>query len=580
MLRSVGLACGSSSQKAVMLPRKIASLLAGLVLATAIGTQSPSSDVSVGVFPFLVGDMDPRIGEIVTNCQSNGIDTVYVSAFRTTGPSTGSLWIDDSAGTWSPIWGAVRPGGAGLNLPNLIAACHAQNVRVVAVLKCFDASVQPSDVAHRQYLLDVISYLTDSFEPNGQPTFDIDGIALDYVRYVGSSSASASNVTAFVSDVRSQIGGLSLHAYLIANRYTFDGPVYNQQFNSYGFVRNSLSTQYGQDWEQLAPLLDVLMPMAYSANGSIYSTYAGHQGYVHKTAEYARQACTIAGVPNRRVVPVVKTYTGSGEATTVATIDASITGALNGGGDGYQSFRYDLLVNNSTWWGPMAQHAVPGCNWPRPSVSVACPRLTSTSDAIGSADLEQSSASLSVRFDFESDGVFDTPWLANVPTSDLAPYPNEWTQTIQVRDVDNHVATTRRRFATGLPLVLFPTSVSTATGGFINAFVDAGPAAAGHTYLVLGSLSGSSPGFTWGPNYPVPLNIDALTNYFVTTPNGGLLTNGMGTLDGLGRATAVLQWPPAVLSFLAGFPMQWTFVAQDPAGTASCVGNGQVLLLQ
>lgn len=563
-----------------MLPRKVVIALAGFLLATASGAQAPSSDVSVGVFPFLVGDMDARVGEIVTNCQVNGIDTVYVSAFRATGPTTGTLWVDDSAGTWSPTWGAVRPGGVGINLRNLIAACHAQNVRVVAVLKCFDASVQPDDVAHRQYLLDVVSYLVDSFESNGQPTFDIDGIALDYVRYVGSSGANASNVTAFVSDVRSRIGGLSLHAYLIANRYTFDGPIYNLQFNTYGFVRNSLSAQFGQDWEQLAPLLDVLMPMAYSADGSIYSTYAGHQGYVQKTAEYARQACVNAGVPARRVVPAVKTYTGSGETTTVATIDASISGALNGGGDGYQSFRYDLLVNNSAWWGPMAQHAVPGCNWPRSSVSVTCPRLTSTSDAIGSTDLEQSSASLLVRFDFESDGVFDTPWLANVPRDDLAPYPAEWTQTIQVRDVDDHVATTRRRFATGAPLILFPNSVSTAAGGLINAFVDAGPAAAGHTYLVLASLSGSSPGFTWGASYPVPLNIDALTNYFVTSPNGGLLTNGMGTLDGLGRATAVLQWPPVVLSFLAGFPMQWSFVAQDPVGSASCVGNGAVLLLQ
>lgn len=558
----------------------LVALAAGLVLASAQPGQAPSSDVSVGVFPFLVGDMDSRVNEIVTNCQSNGIDTLYVSAFRATGPSSGTLWIDDSAGTWSPTWGSVRPGGAGINLPLLIAGCHAQNIRVVAVLKCFDGTVQPDDGAHRQYLLDVVDYLVDSFEPNGQPTYDIDGIALDYVRYVGSSGANASLVTSFVSDVRDHIGGLSLHAYLIANRYTFDGPVYNLQFNSYSSVRSSLASQFGQDWEQLAPLLDVLMPMTYTADGSIYSTYAGHQGYVHKAAEYARQACTNAGVPTQRVVPVVKTYTSSGETTTTSTIDASITGALNGGGDGYQSFRYEFLVNNPSWWGPMAAHAVSGCNWPRPSVTVSCPKLTSTSDAIGSSDNEQSSASLSVRYDFDSDGVFDTPWSANVPTIDLAPYPTVWTQTIQVRDANDHVATTRRRFATGSPLVMFPTSVSTIAGGFVSLFVDAGPAAAGHTYLVLASLSGASPGFVWGPGYPVPLNIDVVTNYFVTTPNGGLISNGLGTLDAQGRATAVMQWPPQVLSFLAGFPMHWSFVAQDAGGTASCVGDSKVLMLQ
>lgn len=560
--------------------RALTSFLAGCLLSVSLGAQNPSSDVSVGVFPFLVGNMDARIGEIVSNCQGNGVDTVYVSVFRTTGPSTGSLWIDDSAGDWLPSWGSVRPGGAGIHLPNLIAGCHAQNIRVVAVIKCFDNTVQPSDAAHRAYLLDVIDYLTDSFAPSGAPTYDLDGIALDYVRYVGSTGANANVVSSFVADVRDRIAGMSLHAYLIANRYTFDGPVYNSQFSSYASVRSSLASQYGQDWEQLAPLLDVLLPMAYTADGSIYSTYAGHQSYVAKTAEYARLACIMAGVPTRRVVPVVKTYTSTGETTSVQTIAASITGALNGGGNGYQSFRYQYLVNDPTWWGPMAQYAVPGCNWPRPSVTVSCPKLTSTSDAIGSSDAEQASASLLARYDFDSDGVFDTPWQSNVPTSDLAPYPGLWTQTVQVRDADNHVATTRRRFSTGSPLTLFPSSISTINGGQINAFVDAGPAAAGHTYLVLASLSGGSPGFLWGPGYPVPLNIDALTNYFVTSPNGGLLSNGLGTLNGLGRATATLQWPPQVLSFLAGLPMQWSFVAQDIAGTASCVGDQAVLQLQ
>ncbi|MFT6082668.1 MAG: hypothetical protein ACJAQZ_004749, partial [Planctomycetota bacterium] len=147
-------------------------------------------------------------------------------------------------------------------------------------------------------------------------------------------------------------------------------------------------------------------------------------------------------------------------------------------------------------------------------------------------------------------------------------------------DAQGHVATTRRRFSTGSPLTLFPSSVSTISGGLINVFVDAGPAAAGHTYLVLASLSGGSPGFIWGPGYPVPLNIDALTNYVVTSPNGGLMSNGLGSLNGLGRATARLQWPPQVLSFLAGLPIQWSFVAQDIAGNASCVGDQAVLQLQ
>ena len=305
--------------------------LTGLLLAGCLVAQAPSTDVAVGVFPFLVGNMDPRINEIVTNCTTHGIDTLYVSAFRATGPSTGDLWVTDSAGDWNPAWGPVRSTGAGIHLQNLITACHAANVRVVAVLKCFADTVQPDNTAHKQYLLDVIDYFVDAWQGNGTPVYDLDGIALDYVRYVGGTNVNVANVTNFVSDVRQRIGNLSLHAYLIANRYSFDGPTYNGVFNSYASTMGQLQSQFGQHWEQLAGLVDVLMPMAYTANGSIYATYALHQAYVRKTAEYARTAASNAGVPTRRVQPTIKTYTGESETTTDLTIEASITGALLGG---------------------------------------------------------------------------------------------------------------------------------------------------------------------------------------------------------------------------------------------------------
>ncbi|MBL8756704.1 MAG: hypothetical protein JNK15_25635, partial [Planctomycetes bacterium] len=353
-----------------MLRHLAASLLTGLLAA-----QAPSTDVAVGVFPFLVGNMDTRINEIVTNCQTYGIDTLYVSAFRATGPSAGDLWITDSAGDWNAAWGPVRPGGAGIHLQNLITAAHAANLRVVAVLKCFADTVQPDNTAHKQYLLSVVDYFVDAWQANGTPVYDLDGIALDYVRYVGGTNVNVANVTNFVADVRQHIGPLSLHAYLIANRYSFDGPTYNSVFNSYASTMGQLQSQFGQHWEQLAQYVDVMMPMAYSADGSIYATYAGHQAYVRKTSEYARQAVTTAGFPTRRVQPTIKTYTGDGETTTTSTIEASITGALLGGGDGYQSFRYQYLVNNPTWWTKMAQYAVPGCNWPRPAYTASSPRL-------------------------------------------------------------------------------------------------------------------------------------------------------------------------------------------------------------
>ena len=557
----------------------IAILLAAFPTREVVA-QTPSSDVSVGIFPFLVGNMDARINEIVGNCSTHGIDTVYVSVFRTTGASTGSLWINDSAGDWQPAWGSVRSGGAGINLPNLIAACHAANVRVVGIIKCFDDTVQPDNLAHRQYLLDVIDYLVDAWQANGQPTYDLDGIALDYVRYVGSSSANVQQVTSFVQAVREHIGNLSLHAYLIANRYTFDGPTYNQNFQSYASVRSSLASQYGQDWQALAPLLDVLMPMAYTADGSIYSTYAGHQAYVGKTAEYARTACLLAGVPTRRIVPAIKTYTSTGETTTTQTIDASIVGALQSGADGYQSFRYQFLISNPTWWNPMSAHAQPGCNWPRPSLSAFAPKLTASIDPTASRDSDQASNTLLVRLDFDGDAVFDTPWQVNGLSTQLMRQPGAWSSTVQVQDSDGHVSTTRRRFFAGSPLTLFPAAVNTVNGGQINILLDAGPAAAGQTYLVLATLSGTAPGFLWGPGIPVPINVDGVTMFFASNPSGSLMSNGLGTFDGVGRANATFLWPPQVLSFLAGLPMHWTFVAQNAVGLPTCAADSKLLLLQ
>lgn len=559
-----------------MLPR----LAATALLAAGLGAQSPSTDVAVGVFPFLVGNMDNRINEIVTNCQTYGIDTLYVSAFRATGPSTGDLWVTDSAGDWNAAWGPVRSGGAGIHLQNLITACHAANVRVVAVLKCFADTVQPDNAAHRQYLLDVIDYFVDAWQPNGQPVYDLDGIALDYVRYVGGSNVNAANVTNFVADVRQRIGNLSLHAYLLANRYSFDGPTYNGVFNTYASVRSQLISQFGQDWEQFALLCDVLMPMAYTANGSIYGTYALHQAYVRKTAEYARTACTIAGVPSRRVCPTIKTYSGDTETTTVQTIEASITGALLGGADGYQAFRYQFLVNNPTWWTPMAQYAVPGCNWPRPSYLTTSPRLTTTYDPSATIDADQPPNSLEVRFDFDGDDVFDTAWQPNMPTAGLSRHPGVWRTTMQARDLQGHVATTRRRFTAGSPVSLVPPFVSAAGGGLMQLQLDVGSAGAGGIYLVILGVSGTAPGFLWEPGFPVPLNIDAVTLQYLADPSvSGLLTGGLGLFDAQGRATPLFVAPAGALQGLAGIQVAWTFLSVTPALVPMCVGDAKVMAI-
>jgi hypothetical protein len=554
-------------------------LLVPFSCAAALAAQTPSSDVAVGVFPFLVGNMDGRVTEIVTNCQTYGIDTLYVSVYRATGPSTGDLWITDNAGDWNAAWGPVRPGGAGINLQTLIPACHAANIRVVGILKCFADTVQPDSAAHKQYLLDVIDYFVDAWLPNGQPIYDLDGLALDYIRYVGGTNVNASNVTNFLADVRQHVGSLSLHAYLIASRYTFDGGTYNGQFQSYATVINSFASQYGQHWEQMAQYIDVMMPMAYTADGSIYNSYALHQAYVRQCAAYARTACQIAGYPARRVCPTIRTYADTSETTTDQTVEASITGALLGGGDGYQAFRYQHLVNHPSWWTKMAQYAVAGCNWPMPIFTASAPRLTTTVDPTASRDADQTSGSLQVRFDYNGDRLFDTPWVANAPAVGLARYPGTWQATMQVKDAGNHVSVTRRRFNAGSAVAVVPGNLSATYGGSVQIQFDVGTAGAGNIYLALATLSGTAPGFVWQPGFPVPLNVDFVTNAFATDPNGGVLANGLGVFDVNGRATAVLTLPPQLVQPFVWQSVHWNFLSMDLFGQPRCVGDSKPMVI-
>jgi len=540
-------------------------------LALSAPRAQSSSDTSMGVFPFLVGNMDSRIPQVVATCAAHDLDTIYVSVFRATGPRTGSLWITDAAGTWNPAWGPVRPTGAGIHLQNLIQQAHAANLRVVAVLKCFDATVQPTDAAHRAYLLDIVDWLTNSYDAAGVPIYDLDGVALDYVRFVSAGVGNnAQLVTDFVRDVKARLGALSLHAYLIANRYTLDGPVYNGQFNSYQSVISTLASDYGQHWEQLAAHVDVMMPMCYTADGSIYNTAALHSAYVRKSTEYCRTAALRAGQPQRRVTPVIRTYADTNETTTAATVEASILGALSGGADGYQGFRYATC--QTSWWQKLQQYAVPGANFPRPVLLATAQGLGATLDARASVDGDQPSSVLLQRYDLDSDGVFDTPWALNgFAWTQLMRRPGDWRVGLALKDVDGHVSTTTRRLQVPDVLASSP-GYSAGNGGAYPLALDLGPLAAGRPYLVIGSLSG--PGTTpWQPGYDLPLVWDIVSEGLIGIVNTPLFVDAQGALDGTGRAVATFQMPPGVLSVLLGQQVTWAAVGFDGLGLAQYVTN-------
>jgi hypothetical protein len=124
------------------------------------------------------------------------------------------------------------------------------------------------------------------------------------------------------------------------------------------------------------------------------------------------------------------------------------------------------------------------------------------------------------------------------------------------------------------PIKLLTNSSSTlsiASGGTVTMSLDAGPKNAGSLYWLIGSVSGSSPGLSFGP-YNVPVNNDPYLNYTILNPNFLPLGNAFGFFDSNGKATATFWLPPGLVvlpgvnvthSFMV-FPWQKISVVSNP----------------
>jgi hypothetical protein len=112
------------------------------------------------------------------------------------------------------------------------------------------------------------------------------------------------------------------------------------------------------------------------------------------------------------------------------------------------------------------------------------------------------------------------------------------------------------------------TVIPETTGASIHFTLDAGPAKAGRNYVLLGSVSGQSPGTPLPGGYAVlPLNWDILTDVMFELINGPAFQNFLGTLDGNGMATATLNAPP--LPGFANVALYFAFCINNPFDYAS-----------
>ncbi|MGA1605975.1 MAG: FG-GAP-like repeat-containing protein [Planctomycetota bacterium] len=101
------------------------------------------------------------------------------------------------------------------------------------------------------------------------------------------------------------------------------------------------------------------------------------------------------------------------------------------------------------------------------------------------------------------------------------------------------------------------------TGGSQSLQLDFGPAAAGHTFVMLGTWSGVLPGTQLGSLH-VPINLDAYTLSMLSGVS--LATPQVGSLGPLGEATSRVTLPPGLPTSLAGWTFHHAALTLDAAG--------------
>jgi hypothetical protein len=199
--------------------------------------------------------------------------------------------------------------------------------------------------------------------------------------------------------------------------------------------------------------------------------------------------------------------------------------------------------------------------------------LSATLDLTNSRDGDEPASNLQVRFDWDDDGVADTGWLPNAPVDTLLRSSSGQEIGIQVKDSNGHVSSTRRRPTGQNALVASPAIVAASAPVNVQITLDAGPAAAGKTYLILGSVSGASPATPWFPGFDVPLVPDPITDALFIAANTPVFQNSYSTLDGSGQAVATFSLPAGVLNILAFRTLSWAAIGAGPSGSPAFVAG-------
>ena len=119
---------------------------------------------------------------------------------------------------------------------------------------------------------------------------------------------------------------------------------------------------------------------------------------------------------------------------------------------------------------------------------------------------------------------------------------------------------------TNLALSTSVDTLSAATGGQADFFMNIGPNHSGDTYLLVASGSGSQPGTTFD-GVPIPLNPDFWSDLSIKFSGTALFPNSLGVLDATGSANASLDTLGPFPASFVGTVLDFSAVVFNPAGT-------------
>jgi len=111
-------------------------------------------------------------------------------------------------------------------------------------------------------------------------------------------------------------------------------------------------------------------------------------------------------------------------------------------------------------------------------------------------------------------------------------------------------------------------SMQESTGGTANYLLLAGADNASRNYLLLGSLTGTTPGTILPDGTSLPINLGAFTNFILLFLNGSVFQNFLGTLDTSGSSTATFDTQGSMPPGMAGTTMSFAYCLpyRDPDG--------------